>query len=95
MYNIVQEPTEASRGSLFAYFQKEAERNKDATCVFLLWGSRDSESFPTWAVDVQINSLKNEEKAFQRLAEGYSDKRDFLRQWLSFREYNRLEPVTV
>jgi hypothetical protein len=95
MHDIVQEPTEAFQDSLFAYFQKEAERKEDANFLFLLWGSRHSESSPTWAVDVQTTSLENEEKIFHRLAQRYSAERGFLQRHLSFREYEKIEPVTV
>jgi hypothetical protein len=94
-HNIVQEPTEELQNTLFAYFQKEAEGKEDANCVFLLWGSRDSESSPTCAVDVQITGLENEEDIFRKLAQRYSTERGFLRRYLSFREYDKIEPVTV
>lgn len=94
-HDIVREPTERFQNSLFAYFQKEAERSEDASCVFLLWGSSDSESSPTCAVDVQITGLEDEEKIFQRLVQRYSIERGFLQRFLSFKEYDRLEPVTV
>jgi hypothetical protein len=94
-HNIVQEPTEELQNPLFAYFQEEAEGKEGANCVFLLWGSRDSESSPTCAVDVQITGLENEEDIFQRLAQRYSAERGSLRRYLSFREYDKIEPVTV
>jgi hypothetical protein len=95
MHNIIREPTQANRNSLFAYFQREAERKEDASCVFLLWGSRDSERSPTWAVDVQIASPENEEEIFQKLAQRYLAERGFWQRYFSFREYDKLEPVTV
>lgn len=95
MHGIIREPTETSEDSLFAYFRKKAERQEDASCVFLLWGSKDSESSPTWAVDVQITGLESEDKIFQKLAQQHSDKRGFLQKYLSFQEYDKLEPVTV
>lgn len=95
MHNIIQEPTEIPKDSLFAYFQKEAERNEEASCVFLLWGSKDSESSPTWAVDVQTTGLESEDQMFQELARRYSNERGILRRYLSFQEYDKLEPVTV
>jgi hypothetical protein len=95
MHDIVREPTERLQNSLFAYFEKEAERKEDASCVFLLWGSGDSESSPTWAMDVQITSLENEEEIFASLAQRYLAERGFLQRHLSLREYDKLEPVTV
>lgn len=88
-------PIEKAHNPLFAYFQKEAERKEDAKCVFLLWGSRNSESSPTWAVDVQVTGIEDEAKIFQRLAQRYSAEQGFLQRYFSFREYDRLEPVTV
>ncbi|OAL05398.1 hypothetical protein IQ06DRAFT_68332 [Phaeosphaeriaceae sp. SRC1lsM3a] len=87
-------PIEKAHNPLFAYFQKEAERKEDAKCVFLLWGSRNSESSPTWAVDVQVTGIEDEAKIFQRLAQRYSAEQGFLQRYFSFREYDRLEPVT-
>jgi hypothetical protein len=95
MHDIIREPTETSKNYLFAYFQEEAEKQEDASRVFLLCGSKDSESSPTWAVDVPITGLESEDKIFQKLAQQYSTKRGLLRRYLSFREYDKLEPVTV
>jgi hypothetical protein len=95
MHDIVREPTDGFQNSLFAYFEKEAKRNEDASCVFLLWGSRDSESSPTWAVDVQMARVEDEGEMFRRLAQRYLAERGFLQRYLSLRQFDKLEPVTV
>jgi hypothetical protein len=95
MHDNVRTPIEDLPNSLFDYFQKEAERKEDATCVFLLWGSRDYGRSPTWAVDVQTTGLENEEKIFQTLAQRYSAERGVLQRYFSLKEYDKLEPVTV
>jgi hypothetical protein len=87
--------SESHESSLLTHFQKEAERQESASCVFLLWGSEDSESSTTWAVDVPTTDLESEDKIFQRLAERYAAERGFLRKWFSFRGFSRLKPVTV
>jgi hypothetical protein len=96
MQKSVPEPTEKKpQNALLDYFENEAERKEDASCVFLLWGSRDSERFPTWAVDVQTTGIENEEIIFQKLAQRFSTERGFLRRAFSLREFDKLEPVTV
>jgi hypothetical protein len=86
---------EKSEASLFTHFQKEAERQESASCVFLLWGSEDSESSTTWAVDIPTTDLESEDEIFQRMAERYATERGFLRKWFSFHGFSRLKPVTV
>jgi hypothetical protein len=81
--------------ALLDYFEQESYRKEDASCVFLLWGSRDSERSPTWAVDVQITDVENEGEIFQTLAQQYSTELGFLRRTFSLREFEKLEPVTV
>jgi hypothetical protein len=96
MQKSVPEPTERkTQNALLDYFENEAERKEYASCVFLLWGSRDSERFPTWAVDIKTTGIENEEIIFQKLAQRYSTERGFLRRNLSLREFDKLEPVTV
>jgi hypothetical protein len=96
MQKSVPEPTERKpQNALLDYFENEAERKEYASCVFLLWGSRDSEHFPTWAVDVQITGIENEEIIFQKLAQRYSTERGFLRRTFSLRKFDKLEPATV
>jgi len=80
---------------LFSYFEKEAKKKYNASCVFLLWGSRDSERSPTCAVDVQTTDLEDEGDIFQRLADRYFAERGFFKRYFSFREFEKLEPVTV
>jgi hypothetical protein len=81
--------------ALLDYFEEESYRKEDASCVFLLWGSRDSERSPTWAVDVQITDVEKEGEIFQTLAQQYSTELGFLRRTFSLREFEKLEPVTV
>jgi hypothetical protein len=95
LHDNVRIPIGELPNSLFDYFQKEAERKEDASCVFLLWGSRDYGRSPTWAVDVQTTGLENEEKIFQTLAQRYSAERGVLQRYFSLKQYDKLEPVTV
>jgi hypothetical protein len=81
--------------ALLDYFEQESYRKEDASCVFLLWGSRDSERSPTWAVDVQITDVESEGEIFQTLARQYSTELGFLRRNFSLREFDKLELVTV
>jgi hypothetical protein len=81
--------------ALLDYFEEESYRKEDASCVFLLWGSRDSERSPTWAVDVQITDVESEGEIFQTLAQQYSTELGFLRRNFSLREFDKLELVTV
>lgn len=80
---------------IFTYFQEETEKKDDSSCVFLLWGSENSESFKTWAVDVPITDVENEYEIFNSLNRKYYKELGLLRRWLSFREFRRLKPVTV
>jgi hypothetical protein len=94
-HEILPKPSELPEDTVFSHFQKEAGRQDDASCVFLLWGSENSESFTTWAVDVPIADLKNEDEIFASLAKQYAKELGFLRRYLSFRKFSRLRPVTV
>jgi hypothetical protein len=80
---------------IFTYFQEETEKKDGASCVFLLWGSENSESFTTWAVDVPITDFENEHDIFDLLAKRYYKELGLLRRYLSFRKFSRLKPVTV
>ncbi|KAL5373192.1 hypothetical protein DPSP01_012889 [Paraphaeosphaeria sporulosa] len=86
--------TEAFQPHPFDYFQEKAEKDNDARCVFLLWGSRKPESSPTRAVDVQIDSRDNEENIFEELAHRYTAQRNLITKCFTFREFDKLEPVT-
>jgi hypothetical protein len=81
--------------NIFIHFQNAAERRDGASCVFLLWGSENSESSTTWAVDVPIADHENEEEIFRLLAKQYAKELGFLRRYLTFRKFSRLRPVTV
>jgi hypothetical protein len=95
MHVIAPKSPKPPEDPLFNYFQKEAERKEDASCVFLLWGSEKSESSITWAVDVPITHLKGEDEIFASLANRYYTERGFLRKYFLFRSFSRLKPVTV
>jgi hypothetical protein len=81
--------------SIFTYFQEENEKKDGASCVFLLWGSENSESFRTWAVDVPITDVENEYEIFDSLKKKYNEELGLLRRCLSFRKFSRIKPVTV
>ncbi|KAG9190017.1 hypothetical protein G6011_08105 [Alternaria panax] len=87
-------PSEVSEDKIFTYFQKKADREDGASCVFLLWGSRNSESFKNWAVDVPIAGFESEDEIFTLLSGQYTTVLSFLRRYLSFRKFSRLRPVT-
>jgi hypothetical protein len=95
MFDIIRQPSESPEDHVFAHFQREAERKEGANCVFLLWGSENSGTFTTWAVDVPITDLESEDKIFTLLAEKYATERGFLQRCLCFRKFGRLKPVTV
>ncbi|CAN9408263.1 unnamed protein product [Alternaria sp. RS040] len=73
---------------------------RDASCVFLLWGSgnsgnsENSGKFITWAMDVPITDAESEHEIFALLAKQYATRLGFLRRCLSFRRFSRLRPVT-
>jgi hypothetical protein len=94
VHNFPAKPPELPEDSIFIHFQKEAKKD-GASCVFLLWGSENSESSTTWAVDVPITDLESEDKVFKLLAEQYAAELGFWRRYLSFRKFSRLKPVTV
>ncbi|KAF2994861.1 hypothetical protein E8E13_004169, partial [Curvularia kusanoi] len=60
-------PSNLLKDSIFTYFQEETEKKDGASCVFLLWGSEDSESSRTWAVDVPVTDIENEYEIFELL----------------------------
>lgn len=88
-------PSKLPEDPVFTYFQEETEKNDGASCMFLLWGSKNSESFTTWAVDVPITDVENEQDIFDSLAKRYYKEFGLLRRCLSFRKFSRLKPVTV
>ncbi|CAN9451614.1 unnamed protein product [Alternaria alternata] len=91
---VLLKPPELSGDNVFTHFQKEADRKDGASCVFLLWGSADSERFPTWAIDVPIADPKSEDEIFALLAKRYAEEIGFWRRHLTFRKFSRLKPVT-
>ncbi|KAH6637809.1 hypothetical protein C7974DRAFT_374445 [Boeremia exigua] len=87
-------PSKLSEDPIFTYFQEETEKKDGASCVFLLWGSENSESFTTWAVDVPITDVESEQDIFDSLAKRYHKELGLLRRCFSFRKFNRLRPAT-
>lgn len=94
-HDITPKPREAPGDPIITYFQDRAEREDSACCVFLLWGSENSERFTTWATDVLIASLEDEDEIFALLAKQYAKELGFWKTWLSFRKFSKLKPVTV
>jgi hypothetical protein len=92
---ILLKPPDLPKDNMFTHFQKEADRQDGASCVFLLWGSADSERFPTWAIDIPIADPKSEDEIFASLAKRYAEELGFWRRYLTFRKFSRLIPVTV
>lgn len=88
-------PSNLFKDSIFTYFQEETEKKDGASCVFLLWGSENSESSRTWAVDVPITDIENEYEIFDSLKKKYVEELGLLRRCLSFRRFSRIKPVTV
>jgi hypothetical protein len=100
MYGVLPKPSLLKPSKLpgdpvFTYFQEETEKKDGASCVFLLWGSENSESFSTWAVDVPVTDIESEHDIFGLLAKRYYEELGLLRKYLSFRKFNRIKPVTV
>ncbi|XPS98295.1 hypothetical protein M3J09_007503 [Ascochyta lentis] len=87
-------PSKLREDPIFIYFQEETEKKDGASCVFLLWGSENSESFTTWAVDVPITNVESEHDIFDSFAKRYYEELGLLRRCLSFRKFSRLKPVT-
>ena len=88
-------PSQLPEDSIFTYFQEKTEKKDGASCVFLLWGSENSESFTTWAVDVPTTDVESEQDIFDSLAKRYYKELGLLKRCLSFRRFSRLKPVTV
>jgi hypothetical protein len=88
-------PSKLPEDPIFTYFQQESEKKDGASCVFLLWGSENSGSFTTWAVDVPIIDVDSEHDIFDSLVKRYYEELGLLRRCLSFRKFSRLKPVTV
>jgi hypothetical protein len=88
-------PSKLPEDPIFTYFQKKTEEKDGANCVFLLWGSENSESFTTWAVDIPTTDVESEHEIFDSLAKKYNEELGLLRRCLSFRKFSRLKPVTV
>ncbi|KAF2263256.1 hypothetical protein CC78DRAFT_581657 [Lojkania enalia] len=87
-------PSKLPEDPIFTYFQEETEKKDGASCVFLLWGSKNSESFTTWAVDIPVTDVESEHEIFDSLARKYVEELGLLRRCLSFRKFSRLKPVT-
>lgn len=83
------------RDPIFAYFEKETEKRHDASFVFLLWGSENSESFKTWAVDVPVPDDAYEDEIFEALRKKYYKELGFSGILNVFQRFKRLKPVTV
>jgi hypothetical protein len=94
-HDILPKPPESPKNVIFTHFQKKAEEKENVHCVFLLWGSENSEISTTWAVDVPIADPMNEDEVFASLAKQYATELGFLRRFLSFRKFSKLRPVTV
>jgi hypothetical protein len=90
----IPKPPGPPRETIFDYFQQEAEKKDGASCVFLLWGSENSEQCTTWAVDVPTTDLEDEKDIFVSLKKRYDKERGFLR-YFSLRKFIRLKPATV
>jgi hypothetical protein len=95
MHEVLLKPSKLPEDPIFTYFQEETEKKDGASCVFLLWGSKNSESFTTWAVDVPITDVESEHEIFHALTKKYDEELGLLRRCLSFREFSRIKPVTV
>jgi hypothetical protein len=80
---------------LFNYFEKEAKKYDDSRCVFLLWGSEDSEKSTTCAIDVRISDSDAEGTVFHELKEAYYNKRGRWRKYLALRDVTQVKPVKV
>ena len=89
------DPSNLPKDSIFNYFQDKTEKIDGASCVFLLWGSKNSESFRTWAVDVPITDVEDEYQIFDSLKKKYDEELGLLRRCLSLRKFSRIKPVTV
>ena len=88
--------SELTDDPIFTHFQEETEKKDGASCVFLLWGSENSEDFKTWAVDVPITDVETyEDEIFKLLKEKYNKELGFLRISHAFQRFRRLKPVTV
>ncbi|XP_014554781.1 hypothetical protein COCVIDRAFT_39392 [Bipolaris victoriae FI3] len=88
-------PSELPKDPISVYFQEEAEKKDGASCVFLLWGSENSESFKTWAVDIPITDVEdNEDEIFDLLQKKYHKQLGLSQIFLPFRKFRRLKPVT-
>jgi hypothetical protein len=95
MHKVLLKPSKLPEDPIFTYFQEETEKKDGASCVFLLWGSKNSESFTTWAVDVPITDVESEHEIFYSLTKKYDEELGLLRRCLSFRKFSRIKPVTV
>ncbi|EUC41909.1 hypothetical protein COCMIDRAFT_39991 [Bipolaris oryzae ATCC 44560] len=74
--------------------EEEAEKKDGASCSFLLWGSEDSESSKTWAVDVSITNDEHEDEIFKALKKRYHKELGLSRILHVFKRFKRLKPVT-
>lgn len=94
-YELSLKPQKFPEDPIFAQFYDKAEKEDTASCVFLLWGSRKSEKFTSWAVDVPTTKLESEDLIFAAMARRYAEELGFWRRWLCFRKFSKLHPVIV
>lgn len=95
MHNIMQPPSRKLTDNIFAYFETETEKNGDARCVFVLWGSENSEKSTTWAIDVRISDPDAEEVIFHELKARYYAERGVWRKYFALRDFIQVKPVVV
>ena len=94
-HDTSQKPQKLPKDPVFAHFEERADKKDDASCVFLLWGSENSERFKTWAVDIETTKLESDDLIFASMADRYDKELGFWRRWFSFRKFSGLKPVTV
>jgi hypothetical protein len=63
------------RDGVFGYLEDKASAKGYNECVFLLWGSEDSERYKTWAVDVPLTDPQAEDTIFRELNRHYYKER--------------------
>jgi hypothetical protein len=95
VHSIMQPPSPKLTDNIFAYFETETEKNGDARCVFVLWGSENSEKSVTWAIDVRISDPDAEEVIFRELKARYYAERGVWRKYFALRDFIQVKPVVV
>ncbi|KAJ5026982.1 hypothetical protein J3E73DRAFT_232819 [Bipolaris maydis] len=88
--------SKTTKSSIFKYFKQETKKKESASCVFLLWGSENSETSNTWAVDDENDEeeKKDEKEIFDLLKKKYNKELGLLRFTHIFQRFRRLRPVT-